>query len=214
VSPDSPLRGGLHYGGPMTSNSISLDDPYVLHATRNARSVQTLIGWIFWDPGPSLATNGWASPDRSATLPRALGLSPGPDRRPRPLPLAPFHRWPLTPSLNSLKARTVSRRTGPPVTRPFSKGSRLSCRAATKRWVGGRHASGRALTRCRASGRPFFAAHLALDRHVEVPALSGWLAVNALREWRRRYPLGPGRLSRAERTRSEHPAQRVAPLRR
>ena len=46
-------------------------------------------------------------------------------------------------------------------------------------------------------GRVFFGAHLGMSRPTD-PALSGWHAVNCLREWRGRHPLGARRRRRAD----------------
>ena len=168
----------------MNENLLSLDDPYVIHATRNARSVQTLIGWIFWDPG-------------AVALYERLGL-PGPlgyiAARARPFAgagaeatiaafgsISPFAISAVFDHLASpdafesfWSARNDAVLEG---LATFTPGvDQELAWWAPRLWA--------IVDGLPTVGRTFFSAHLALDRHVEQPALSGWLAVNALREWR------------------------------
>ena len=156
--------------------------------TRNARSVQTTVGWIFWDPG-------------AVARYRALGL---PENLPDPLGYIAVHgvrrsqRWgpPPPPPRSVRSARSGiaavfdpplgARRFRQDVGRPRRGGGRgPACHAARiiepliefgpELWS--------VVEALPLVGRVFFGAHLAVPRPSD-PLLSGWHAVNCLREWR------------------------------
>lgn len=152
---------------------------------RNARSVQTTIGWIFWDPG-------------AVRRYEALGV-PGPlgYLAARGAPLAPAGPEALTAAFGSItplgigmafqviegldgvgfddlwRARDEAvleglRTHAPAIVEPLERlGPILWPIVETLPTV----------------GRVFFAAHLRMPRPTD-PLLSGWHAVNGLREWR------------------------------
>ena len=147
---------------------------------RNARSVQTTIGWIFWDPG-------------AVARYEALGV-PGPLGYigARSAPLAPAGPEAIIAAFGSITpvgirmafaviqdfealwaARDEAvveglRRYAPAIVEPLERwGPELWPVVEELPFV----------------GRPFAAAHLRMPRP-EDPLLSGWHAVNVLREWR------------------------------
>ena len=163
------------------------DDSWTEVSRRNARSVQTTVGWIFWDPG-------------AVRRYEALGL-PGPLAGPlgymaaRSAPLATAGPDAVIAAFGSISPtgiRAVFQLLGttdrfaefwaardeavvsglrdhaPDIVEPLS-----SLGPALWDVVG----------RLPLVGRPFFGAHLAMPRSSD-PLLSGWHAVNCLREWR------------------------------
>lgn len=152
-------------------------------AKRNSRSVQTTIGWIFWDPG---------AVDRFA----ALGL-PGPIGyiASRSAPLAPAGPEAVTAAFGSISPAAISL--------TFDMVAASTDFAAV--WAARNDAVIEGLYRYAPdivplltelgpqlwevvdrlpdTGRVLFAAHLGMDRPAD-PLLSGWHAVNCLREWR------------------------------
>ncbi len=149
-------------------------------ARRNSRSVQTTVGWIFWDPG---------AVDRN----EALGL-PGPLGyiAARATPLAPAGPEAVAAAFGSISPAAIRLTFDlAPEFAPFWE-------ARNRAVVDGlaRHAPaiqdplaalGPALwdvvDGLPTVGRPFFAAHLGMPRPPD-PLLSGWHAVHCLREWR------------------------------
>ena len=157
---------------------------WVAITKRNARSVQTTIGWIFWDPG-------------AVARFEALGLS-GPLGYigARAAPLAPAGPEAVTAAFGSIS--------------PL--GIRMTFLVADEKGIGwddlwrardeavleglAEHAPAILEPLARLGpdlwpvvealptvGRPFFASHLRMPRP-EDPVLSGWHAVNCIREWR------------------------------
>lgn len=150
---------------------------------RNARSVQTTIGWIFWDPG---------AVDRLAALglPHPLGYLAA-----RAAPLAPAGPEAVTAAFGSISALGIAL--------AFDAVARhttfeAAWAARDEAVVAGLAAHAPAIVEPLAElgpllwpvvdalptvGRPFFAAHLGMARPAD-PVLSGWHAVNCVREWR------------------------------
>lgn len=152
-------------------------------ARRNARSVQTAIGWIYWDPG-------------AVSRLEAMGLSGGLGYiAARAAPLGPAGPEAVVAAFGSIsplgiavaldivekqtsfeavwEARNEAVLEGlalhaPEIMAPLaSMGPEL--------WT--------VVDQLPRLGRVFFGAHLRMERPVD-PALSGWHAVNCLREWR------------------------------
>ncbi len=164
--------------------SIATDGAdWVAIAQRNARSVQTTIGWIYWDPG-ALSRLG------ALGLPGPLGYIAA-----RAAPLGPAGPEAVVAAFGSISpigiaialdlveqhtnfddvwaARNAAVLEGlaqhaPEITGPLaSLGPEL--------WA--------VIDQLPRLGRVFFAAHLRMERPHD-PVLSGWHAVNCLREWR------------------------------
>ena len=154
---------------------------------RNARSVQTTVGWIFWDPGAVARYRAEGlpegSPGPSATSPPGAPRWPRPARRPSPPPSAPSARSGSPPS------STCSTPTASP--RMWAGPGRGGGRGAGRPRPGHRRPAGRARsrpvgrwsTRCPWSGGCSSAPTCAAPAR-PIPLLSGWHAVNCLREWR------------------------------
>ena len=147
---------------------------------RNARSVQTTIGWIFWDPG-------------AVARYEALGV-PGPlgYLGARSAPLAPAGPDAVIAAFGSITP--VGIRMAFAVIQDFD----ALWRARDEAVVEGLHRHAPAIVeplqrlgpvlwpvveQLPSVGRVLFAAHLRMGRPDD-PLLSGWHAVNALREWR------------------------------
>ena len=150
---------------------------------RISRSVQTTIGWIFWDPG---AVGRY----------EALGL-PGPIGyiASRCAPLAPAGPQAVTAAFGSISPAAISF--------TFDLVSQTTdfetvWRARNEAVSEGLHRHAPAIVpvlqssgprlwdvidQLPTAGRVFFASHLRMERPSD-PLLSGWHAVNCLREWR------------------------------
>ncbi len=153
---------------------------------RNARSVQTTIGWIFWDPAAVSRYAGLGLPEAFAgplgyVAARCAPLAPaGPDAV-----VAAFGS--ISPALirtvfglvgaegftAAWAARDDAVLTGlteytPELLEPLAE-------LGTELWP--------VVEQLPLVGRVFFGAHLAMPRPHD-PVLSGWHAVNCLREWR------------------------------
>lgn len=149
-------------------------------ARRNARAVQTTIGWIFWDPGA-------VARYEVLGLPGPLGYIAA-----RCAPLAPAGAEAVVAAFGSISPAAIVatfaqqpdfdafwaarddavveglRRHAPDIVRPLeSLGPEL--------W--------RVVDELPSVGRVLFASHLRMPRPAD-PLLSGWHAVNCLREWR------------------------------
>jgi hypothetical protein len=159
------------------------DVDWVAIARRNARSVQTTIGWIFFDPGAK---------ERLAALgvPDPLGYIAA-----RGAPLAPAGPEAVAAAFGSISPIGIAlafecvaagttfeacwqardeaveeglRQFAPDIVEPLEQlGPHL--------WA--------VVDQLPAVGRVFYASHLAVPRPAD-PLLSGWHAVNCLREWR------------------------------
>ena len=159
---------------------MSLPTDWTAVARRNSRSVQTTIGWIFWDPGA-------ISRYEALGLPGPLGYIAA-----RAAPLAPVGPEAVIAAFGSISPAAIRvtfeltqdfgpfwnarneavveglRRYAPKICAPLEQfGPQL--------WE--------VIGRLPTVGRAFFAAHLRMDRPDD-PLLSGWHAVNCLREWR------------------------------
>jgi hypothetical protein len=163
---------------------MASDVDWVGVTRRNSRSVQTTVGWIFWDPG-AVARYG------ELGLPGPLGyivaratplLAAGPDAV-----IAAFGsispgaiRWAYalleehgTDPLAVWRARDAA----------VVEGLREHAPAAMNALEGLGPELWAVVERLPTVGRVFFGAHLAMPRPDD-PLLSGWHAVNCLREWR------------------------------
>ena len=152
-------------------------------AKRNSRSVQTTIGWIFWDPG-------------AVRRFEALGL-PGPIGyiASRCAPLAPVGAEAVTAAFGSIRPAAISFTFElVAATTDFD----TVWRTRNEAIVDGLHEFAPAIVpalkeigpklwpiveQLPTAGRVFFASHLRMERPTD-PLLSGWHAVNCLREWR------------------------------
>ena len=152
-------------------------------AKRNSRSVQTTVGWIFWDPG-------------AVRRYEALGL-PGPIGyiASRCTPLAPAGPDAVVAAFGSISPSAIGF--------TFDLVEALTdfdsvWQARNEAVVEGLHAFAPSIVpaleelgprlwpiieQLPTAGRVLFASHLRMERPTE-PLLSGWHAVNCLREWR------------------------------
>jgi len=150
---------------------------------RNARSVQTTIGWIFWDPGAIRRYEPLGLPGPLGYIAaRAAPLAPaGPDATiaafgsisPGGIRLAfdlVAQRTTFDDVWNARDAAVVDglREHAPAIVEPLVA-------LAPHLWP--------VVEELPTVGRVLFAAHLRMPRPVD-PLLSGWHAVNCLREWR------------------------------
>ena len=152
-------------------------------STRNARSVQTTIGWIFWDPGAIRRYEALGIPGpfgyiaaRAAPLaqagPAAVAAAFG-SISPTAIAIASDLVEKNTTPLEVWRARDAAvvdglREFAPEIVEPLT-------RFGTLLWP--------VVERLPTSGRVFFASHLEMPRPAD-PLLSGWHAVNCVREWR------------------------------
>ena len=155
--------------------------------TRNARSVQTTIGWIFWDPGAVRRYTDLGLPEQVAgplgyMAARCAPLAgAGPDAviaafgSISPMAIRALFNILVAPDrfLAFWEARDEAvvaglRDHAPDIVDPLSE-------LAPLLWP--------VVEQLPLVGRTFFGAHLAMPRS-EDPLLSGWHAVNCLREWR------------------------------
>lgn len=159
------------------------DVDWVAITRRNARSVQTLIGWIFWDPG-ALDRLG------ALGLPGPLGYIAG-----RAAPLIPAGPeavvaafYSISPPGIRLAVDLVAQHTTPQAVwaardEAVVEGLRtyvpqhLDALVEMAPWLW------EAVEACPVEGRVFYGAHRSLPRPDD-PVLSLWHAVNCLREWR------------------------------
>lgn len=155
--------------------------------TRNARSVQTTIGWIFWDPGAVRRYTDLGLPEQVAgplgyMAARCAPLAgAGPDAviaafgSISPMAIRAVFNILVVPARFHAfwEARDEAvvaglRDHAPDIVEPL-------CQLAPLLWP--------VVEQLPLVGRTFFGAHLAMPRS-EDPLLSGWHAVNCLREWR------------------------------
>lgn len=157
-----------------------MDHDLVELTTRVSRSVQTTIGWIFWDPG---AVRRY----EALGVPAALGYIAS-----RCAPLAPAGPDAVIAAFGSIS---------PPVVRwafdevtdfeafwrardeAVVEGLRAHAPAIVEPLVAAGPALWRVVDMLPTVGRVLFAAHLRMPRAGD-PLLSGWHAVNCIREWR------------------------------
>jgi hypothetical protein len=160
---------------------------WVAISNRNARSVQTTIGWIFWDPGAIVRyeaaglPNGLAGPLGYIAARCAPLASAGPDAvigafgSISPVGIrGVFQFLENTSKFNEMWAARDEAvveglaRYAPDIIEPLIEiGPQL--------WA--------VVDQLPSIGRVFFASHLAMPRPDD-PLLSGWHAINCLREWR------------------------------
>lgn len=157
---------------------------WVAITKRNARSVQTTIGWIFWDPGA-------VARFEALGLPGPLGYIAA-----RAAPLAPAGPEAVIAAFGSISPFAIRlafdlaadeglafdrlwqvrdeavleglAEHAPAILEPLA-------RLGPDLWA--------AVDALPTVGRPFFASHLRMGRPAD-PVLSGWHAVNCIREWR------------------------------
>jgi hypothetical protein len=150
---------------------------------RNARSVQTTIGWIFWDPGA-------VSRLEDLQLPHPLGYIAA-----RAAPLGPAGADAVSAAFGSISPIGVAIAIDQ-VNRYSSFDEVWAARDAAVLAGLAEHAPQLlgpltelgpllwpVVSQLPAVGRTFFAAHLRMERPTD-PVLSGWHAVNCVREWR------------------------------
>ena len=159
------------------------DEGWVGATRRNARSVQTTIGWIFWDPGAVARYAGLGLPGPLGYIAaRAAPLAPaGPDSV-----IAAFGS--ISPLGIRVAFETVAASTTfDEVWRARDESVVEGLAEFAPAILGPLAALGPALwpvvEQLPTVGRVLFAAHLRMPRPVD-PVLSGWHAVNCLREWR------------------------------
>ncbi|MCU1353366.1 MAG: hypothetical protein JWM05_2575 [Acidimicrobiales bacterium] len=151
---------------------------------RNARSVQTTVGWIFWDPGV-------VARFEALGLPGPLGYIAA-----RAAPLAPAGPDAVAAAFGSISPLGIALAFDLVAKGGHSFDTFWAARdeavvAGLRRHapsiVAPLEALGPALwpvvEQLPMAGRPFAAAHLRMPRPDD-PLLSGWHAVNCLREWR------------------------------
>ena len=155
-------------------------------ATRNARSVQTTVGWIFWDPG---AVARYAAEGLPEGFAGPLGYIAA-----RCAPLAPAGAAAVTAAFGSISplgiAAVFDLLDADGFDRMWDARDRAVLEGLANHApdaVGALEEFGPDLwavvDALPVVGRVFFGAHLRMARP-EDPVLSGWHAVNCLREWR------------------------------
>jgi hypothetical protein len=150
---------------------------------RNARSVQTTIGWIFWDPGAVARLE-------DLSLPHPLGYIAA-----RAVPLGPAGADAVSAAFGSISPVGIAIALDQ-VARYSSFDQVWAARDAAVLDGLAEHAPSilgplaelgpllwPVVEQLPTVGRPFFAAHLRMERPAD-PVLSGWHAVNCVREWR------------------------------
>jgi hypothetical protein len=154
---------------------------------RNARSVQTTIGWIFWDPGAAKRYHAAGLPEQVAgpvgyIASRCAPLAAaGPDAVIAAFgsisPVGIRAAFSLLQTPGRFKAIWDAR------DEAVAEGLRQYAPDITQPLIDFGPEIWRAVEQLPAMGRVFFGAHLAMPRPAD-PLLSGWHAVNCLREWR------------------------------
>ncbi|MEU6218859.1 hypothetical protein ABZ845_15250 [Streptomyces sp. NPDC047022] len=154
---------------------------------RNARSVQTTVGWIFWDPGAVARYEAWGL-DKVLAMPLGYIASRG-------APLAPAGADTMIAAFGTISAvgirLTFDLLKSPDAFREFWDMREEAIEEGLRRYAPGivdplcemGPALWSVVDRLPLLGRPLFAATLSMPRP-QSPLLSGWHAVNLLREWR------------------------------
>ena len=153
---------------------------------RNARSVQTTIGWIFWDPG---AVRRYEAVGLPAAFAGPLGYIGA-----RSAPLAAAGPAAVTAAFGSISPLGISGLYSllPPERfvelwqardEAVVEGLREHSPAIVEPLIALGETLWPVVDQLPVIGRVFFGAHLAMPRPTD-PLLSGWHAVNCLREWR------------------------------
>ncbi len=153
---------------------------------RNARSVQTTIGWIFWDPGAVRRYAAVGLPDAFAGPLGYIGARCAPLAAAGPQAvIAAFGS--ISPlGINGLYSVLPAERFGElwaARDEAVAEGLRAYAPEIVEPLIALAPALWPIVEQLPLVGRVFFGAHLAMPRHDD-PLLSGWHAVNCLREWR------------------------------
>jgi hypothetical protein len=153
---------------------------------RNARSVQTTVGWIFWDPA---AVDAYEAEGLPEGLAGPLGYIAS-----RCAPLAPAGAAAVTAALGSISPLGITavfdlldadgfRRMWDARDRAVAEGLVAHAPAIVEPLADFGADLWSVVDSLPVVGRVFFGAHLAVPRPGH-PLLAGWHAVNCLREWR------------------------------
>ncbi|MEO8457703.1 MAG: hypothetical protein ABI559_07825 [Chloroflexota bacterium] len=154
---------------------------------RNARSVQTTIGWIFWDPGAITRYRAAGLPEQSSGPVGYIAA--------RCAPLAAAGPDAVIAALGSISAvgiRTAFQLLQTPERfremwgardQAVVEGLRTLAPDIVEPLIDFGPELWAVVAQLPVIGRVFFGAHLAMPRPAD-PLLSGWHAVNCLREWR------------------------------
>jgi hypothetical protein len=165
-------------------SSPAVNQRIIKETKRLARGNQSLIGWIFWDPGAERRYEALGVPGRLGYVgTRAAPLAPAGDDA----VIAAFstiHPNIVRAGLAAVRRTTTFDAMWEARDDAVVEGLRAyltseQCDAL----IALRDDLWRAVEACPVSGRTFFAAHLALERPAE-PLLSAWHAASAVREWR------------------------------
>ena len=159
------------------------DEGWVGATRRNARSVQTTIGWIFWDPGAVARYAGLGLPGSLGYIAaRAAPLAPaGPDSVIAAFgSISPFG---IRVAFETVAASTTFDEVWLARDESVVEGLAEFAPAILVPLAALGPALWPVVEQLPTVGRVLFAAHLRMPRPVD-PVLSGWHAVNCLREWR------------------------------
>jgi hypothetical protein len=163
--------------------TATIDDEWIEITRRNARSVQTTVGWIFWDPGAVAKLEALG-------VPAPFGYIAA-----RCAPLAPAGAEAVTAAFGSISALGIhiafdlvaQHTTFDACWQARDEAVVLGLHAYAPDIIEPLQQIGPALwpivEQLPTIGRVFFAAHLGMARPDD-PLLSGWHAINCLREWR------------------------------